>query len=134
MKKIFFVVIIFFLAGCASQSPVLYSNEHLKSVGEVKAQNDIEECCQMAGEYVKNNPGAKVVGGVIVGGAGGAIVGGAVGAVTGNIGRGAAVGGVAGATTGLIHGLYKASKPSPVYKAFVNRCLRDKGYDPLGWE
>ncbi len=134
MKKLFITLAMIFLASCAGQSPVLYPNEHLKSVGEAKAQGDIEECCKMAGEYVKNNPGAKVVGGTIVGGAGGAIVGGAVGAVTGNIGRGAAVGGVAGATTGLLHGLYKASKPSPVYKAFVNRCLRDKGYEPLGWE
>jgi uncharacterized protein YcfJ len=74
------------------------------------------------------------VGGTIVGGAGGAIVGGAVGAVTGSIGRGALVGGVAGAATGLVRGIYKSSQPSPVYKAFVNRCLRDKGYDPIGWE
>jgi outer membrane lipoprotein SlyB len=134
MKKIFIAAIILLLAGCVAQSPVLYPNEHLKSVGEAQAQNDIEDCCKMAGDYVKANPGAKVVGGVIVGGAGGAIVGGAVGAVTGSIGRGAAIGGVAGATSGLIHGIYKASKPSPVYKAFVNHCLRDKGYEPIGWE
>lgn len=134
MRKIFITVIILLFAGCASQSPVLYPNAYLKSVGEAQAQNDIEECSHLADAYVKANPGAKVIGGVIVGGAGGAIVGGAVGAVTGNIGRGAAVGGVAGATSGLIHGIYRASKPSPVYKAFVNHCLRDKGYEPLGWE
>jgi outer membrane lipoprotein SlyB len=134
MRILFIVVITLLLAGCASQSPVLYPNAYLKSVGETQAQTDIEDCCKMAGEYVKNNPGAKVVGGVIVGGAGGAIVGGAVGAVTGSIGRGAAIGGVAGATSGLIRGIYKASQPSPVYKAFVNHCLRDKGYEPLGWE
>jgi outer membrane lipoprotein SlyB len=135
MKKIIILIMFLSLIGCAGrQSPVLYPNEHLKSVGEPKAQNDIEECSHLADAYVKANPGAKVVGGTIVGGAGGAIVGGAVGAVTGNIGRGAAVGGVAGATTGLVRGIYKASQPSPVYKAFVNRCLRDKGYDPLGWE
>jgi outer membrane lipoprotein SlyB len=134
MRKIFITVIILLFAGCASQSPVLYPNAYLKSVGEAQAQNDIEECSHLADAYVKANPGAKVIGGVIVGGAGGAIVGGAVGAVTGNIGRGAAVGGVAGATSGLIHGIYRASKPSLVYKAFVNHCLRDKGYEPLGWE
>jgi outer membrane lipoprotein SlyB len=135
MKKILLFVLFLSLAGCAGrQSPVLYPNEHLKSVGEPKAQSDIQECSQLAEAYVKANPGAKVVGGTIVGGAGGAIVGGAVGAVTGNIGRGAAVGGVAGATTGLVRGIYKASQPSPVYKAFVNKCLRDKGYEPLGWE
>ena len=25
------------------------------------------------------------------------------------------------------------SNPSPVYKRFVDRCLREKGYDPIGW-
>lgn len=135
MKKIIILIMFLFLAGCAGkQSPVLYPNEHLKSTGEPKAQSDIEECSHLADAYVKSNPGAKVVGGVIVGGAGGAIVGGAVGAVTGNIGRGAAIGGVAGATSGMVRGIYKASQPSPVYKAFVNRCLRDKGYEPIGWE
>ena len=129
------MITLFLLAGCAArQSPVLYPNDHLKNTGEPKAQSDIKECSQLADAYVKSNPGAKVVGGTIVGGAGGAIVGGAVGAVTGGIGRGAAVGGVAGATTGLVRGIYKASQPSPVYKAFVNRCLRDRGYDPIGWE
>ncbi len=135
MKKYIILIVLSCLAGCIiRQSPVLYPNEHLKIVGEPQAQNDIEECSRLADAYVKENPGAKVVGGVIVGGAGGTIVGGAIGAVTGNIGRGAAIGSVAGATTGLVRGIYKASKPSPVYKAFVNHCLRDKGYEPLGWE
>jgi outer membrane lipoprotein SlyB len=134
MKTIFIAVIIIFLAGCATQSPVLYPNEHLKNVGEARAQSDIVECSRLAESYVKANPGAKVVGGTIVGGAGGALVGGAVGAITGHIGRGAVVGGVAGATSGLVRGIYKASQPSPVYKAFVNRCLKEKGYDPIGWE
>jgi outer membrane lipoprotein SlyB len=134
MGKILVAVIIIFLDGCAAQSPLLYPNEHLKSVGEARAQIDIEECSRLAESYVQANPGAKVVGGVIVGGAGGAIVGGVVGAVAGHIGRGALVGGVAGATTELVRGIYKAYQPSPVYKAFVNRCLQDKGYDLIGWE
>ncbi|OPY85696.1 MAG: hypothetical protein A4E71_01961 [Smithella sp. PtaU1.Bin162] len=135
MKKIMFLMIFFVLAGCAAkQSPVLYPNAHLKSVGETKAQTDIEECSLQAENYVKANPGAKVVGGVIVGGAGGSVVGGAVGAVTGNLGRGIGVGAAAGAASGLVRGIYKASQPSPVYKTFVNRCLQEKGYDPIGWE
>jgi len=59
----------------------------MKSAGEPKAQKDIEECSHLVDAYVNANPGAKVVGGTIAGGAGGSIVGGAVGAVTGNIGR-----------------------------------------------
>jgi outer membrane lipoprotein SlyB len=135
MAKTIIFLMIFILAGCAvRQSPVLYPNDYLKNVGEDRAQSDIEDCSRMADAYIKANPGAKVVGGTIVGGAGGAVVGGAVGAVAGSIGRGALVGSVAGATGGLVRGIYKASKPSPVYKAFVNRCLKEKGYDPIGWE
>lgn len=135
MYKIFALAIVFALSGCAAKhGPVLYPNEHLKKVGEVQAQRDMDECSRMADSYVKQNPGAKVVGGTIVGGAGGAAVGAAVGAVTGGVGRGAATGGVAGATVGLFRGIIKASRPSPVYKTFVNRCMQEKGYDPIGWE
>lgn len=135
MKIIPFLIVFFILAGCAvKQSPVLYPNDHLRSVGDAQAQVDIEKCSQMAEDYIKANPGAKVVGGVIVGGAGGSVVGGAVGAVTGNLGRGVGIGAAAGAASGLVRGAYKASQPSPVYKAFVNRCLKEKGYDPIGWE
>lgn len=136
MKLTLIIAAVFFLIGCAarSQSPVLYPNNHLKNVGENQAQKDIEECSKMAETYVKANPGARVVGGTIVGGAGGAVVGGAVGAVTGDLARGAAAGAAGGAAAGLVRGIYKASQPSPVYKAFVNRCLRDKDYEPIGWE
>ncbi len=135
-RRLLLLAAMLLVTGCAahSEGPVLYPNGHLKSVGETQAQQDISDCSRMADSYVKANPGAKVVKDVIVGGGGGAVVGGAVGAVTGNIGRGAAIGGVAGATTGLVRALYKASKPSPVYKTFVNRCLKEKGYEPIGWE
>ena len=134
MKRILIFAVLFVLGGCAGQSPVLYPNDHLKNVGEARAQSDIEECSHQAEAYVKANPGAKVVGGTIVGGAGGAVVGGAVGAVTGNLGRGLGVGAAAGAASGLVHGIYKASQPSPVYKTFVNKCMKEKGYEPIGWE
>ncbi len=135
MLKIYALAIVLVLSGCAAKhGPVLYPNEHLKKAGETQAQKDIDECSRMADNYVKQNPGAKVVGGTILGGAGGAAGGTAVGAVTGSVGRGAAIGAVAGATTGLFRGIIKASQPSPVYKTFVNRCLKEKGYDPIGWE
>ncbi len=135
MLKIYVLAISLAISGCAAKhGPVLYPNEHLKKYGEVQAQRDIDECSRMADNYVKQNPGAKVAGGTIVGGAVGAAGGTAVGAVAGSVGRGAAIGAVAGATTGLFRGIINASQPSPVYKAFVNRCLKEKGYDPIGWE
>jgi hypothetical protein len=71
--------------------------------------------------YVKANPGAKVAGGTIVGGAGGAIVGGAVGAVTGNISRGASVGGVADAKTSRVRNIFI----SETVKAALSQLISD---------
>lgn len=118
----------------AHHGPVLYPNEHLKAVGEAQAQKDIAECEQQADAYIKSNPGGDIAKSTAVGGAGGAVVGGAVGAVTGHLGRGIGVGAAAGAAVGLVRGAGRSSKPSPIYKKFVDRCLRDKGYDSLGWE
>jgi outer membrane lipoprotein SlyB len=42
---------------------------------------------------------------------------------------GAAVGGSAGAVSGAFHN----DKPSTVYRNFVQRCLREKGFEVIGW-
>ena len=123
------------LIGCgASQRPVLYPNAHLKSVGEDRARRDVDECMQMAEGYVKKHQDSKVPEGAVKGGAVGGAAGAAGGAVAGNIGRGAGIGAAAGAAAGATRGAFKAGEPSPVFKQFVNRCLREKGYDPIGWE
>ncbi|RJQ42144.1 MAG: cell envelope biogenesis protein OmpA [Nitrospiraceae bacterium] len=137
MIKILLLISVFFifLAGCASSGgPVLYPNAHLKAVGKEQAEIDVGECERLANEYIKTNPGGDVAGSTAAGGAGGAVVGGAVGAVTGNIGKGAGIGGAAGAAGGFVRGISKSSKPSQVYKNFVSRCLREKGYEPIGWQ
>ena len=76
MKKIVLPVLILFaliLVGCgASQKPVLYPNNHLKTVGNVQAQRDIDECMQTAEAYVKKNQESKVAEGAVKGGAVGA--------------------------------------------------------------
>lgn len=128
LRILLLVSIIFvFLAGCASSGgPVLYPNAHLKAIGKEQAEIDIGECERLANEYIKTNPGGNV--------AGSTAAGGAVGAVTGNIGKGAGIGDAAGAAGGLVRGISKSSKPSQVYKNFVSRCLREKGYEPIGWQ
>ena len=128
-------IIFVFLAGCAGRGgPVLYPNAHLNAVGKEQAEIDIGECERLANEYIKTNPGGDTAGSTAAGGAAGAFVGGATGAVTGNIGKGAGIGGAAGAAGGLVRGISKSSKPSHVYKNFVSRCLREKGYEPVGWQ
>ncbi|HEX7372882.1 MAG TPA: cell envelope biogenesis protein OmpA [Thermodesulfobacteriota bacterium] len=134
MKRILSFLAIFILAGCGYQRPFLYPNSHLKQVGEPQAQTDIAECMKLAEAYVKSNPEAKVAGSTAAGAGAGAAVGGAMGSVTGHLGRGAAIGAAGGAVAGAIRGASRASRPSPTYKNFVNRCLREKGYEPIGWE
>lgn len=130
-------------AACSTQRPVLYPNEQLKRVGSSAAQRDIDDCLRLAEEYVASNGrGASALQGAASGAATSATIGAAAGAAGGAIvGRagtaaavGAAGGGAAGATRGLITGLSGKQNPSPIYKNFVNRCLRERGYDPIGWQ
>ena len=129
--------------GCAAQRPVLYPNAELKRAGASAAEKDIDECMRRAEEYVRSesragqaleNAGAGAGTGAAVGAAAGA----AGGAIVGRAGTGAAVGaaggGAAGATRAVVHEMFRKRDPSPVYKSFVNRCLREKGYDPIGWQ
>lgn len=133
------------LAGCAatgSQSPnarpVLYPNATLNRVGEEVARAAVDACmarAQSAGlsPVEQNNAvGQRAGQGAAVAG-----VASAVGAlVTGrNLDSiltsglaGAAVGGSAGAVSGALQ-----SRPSSLYRQYVQRCVSDKGFEVIGW-
>lgn len=131
-------------AGCGSKRPTLYPNETYQRVGQAQAERDIADCEAKAKEYVKSggaggqmarDAARNAAGGAVVGAAGGA-VGGAIG---GNVGQGAAVGAASGATAGLVGtllgGFFGGGRgPDPVYATFVETCLREKGYQPIGWQ
>lgn len=134
LNKVAISILLISLTSCATQRPVLYPNNHLKEVGEDQAKQDIADCLRQAENYAKTHPEAQIAESTIKGGVTGAVVGGAVGAVTGNLGRGLGAGAAGGAAWGFMRGLFKSSTPSPVHKEFVNRCLREKGYEPIGWE
>lgn len=130
-------VLALILTACATtQRPVLYPNAKLKRVGNELAQRDVDECMRLAEQYgVSPGGGEKVVRGA----GAGAAIGGATGAVAGAIGgrnvgdsaaRGAAVGGTAGAVGGAV----RSDRPSEAYRGFVQRCLRERGYDVIGWQ
>lgn len=133
MKKILLVLSILSLAGCAT-GPVLYPNAHLQEVGGEQSRKDIAECEALADAYVKSDAGIAAAKETAVGGAAGAVIGGAAGAVTRNLGRGIGVGAAVGGASGLVRGIIKGSEPSPLYKNFVNKCLQEKGYEPIGWQ
>lgn len=124
------------LAACATQRPVLYPNAKYKQVGEQVAQRDIEECSRLAEQSGASPRGNDRI---ARGGASGAAVGGATGAVAGMIWGGnvvdrAAKGAAIGGTAGAVHGATRSGEPGSVYKGFMQRCLRDKGYEVIGWQ
>lgn len=121
-------------AACSGPQPILYPNQHLKEVGGDQASLDIEECQVLAEEYVASNEAATVAGNTVVGAGVGGATGAVGGAIRGGAGIGAAVGAAMGATVGLFRGLFQASEPSPAHKAFVNRCLGERGYEAIGWD
>ena len=133
----FLIIVCISLVGCAGPKPVLYPNNHFEQVGQERVDQDIAACEEMADEYIsKSNAGEKVVGQTAVGGAIGAASGAVGGAITGSPGLGAAIGAAVGATQGLLVGLFRAgsSDPNPAYQNFVNRCLKERGYEPMGWD
>jgi len=133
----FLIIAIIFLAGCAGPRPVLYPNNHFEQVGQEGVDQDVAECEAWAEEYVsQTNAGEQVAGQTVAGGALGAASGAVGGAIAGSAGLGAAIGAAVGATQGFLVGLFRAgsSDPSPAYQNFVNRCLKERGYEPMGWD
>jgi hypothetical protein len=132
----FMVLAILAAVGCAPQRPVLYPNSKLNSVGTDAAQADIDECIRMAeaNGATDGSSGGKIAkdtakGAVIAG-----VAGAAVGAIFGNWGRGALVGAVGGGVASGTRSAWDSNNPDPIFKEFVNRCLREKGYEPIGWK
>ena len=130
----FLFIIVFAMLSCSQQRPVLYPNAHLTYVGKEAAEADIDDCVQLAIDYgAKEDRGKKVAKDTAKGAAGGGAAGTAVGAVTGNVGRGAAAGAAGGGAGSMTRSMLNSDKPDPVFRKFVEKCLRDKGYQPIGW-
>lgn len=130
------------LAGCAGSGaarPVLYPNAMLDRVGEAQGRIEANACmarAQAAGlspSQANNEVGRSAGEGAAVGG-----VASMVGAlITGRGGEGMLRSGVAGAavggSAGAVSGAFHNDTSSSVYRSYVQRCLRDKGFDVIGW-
>jgi hypothetical protein len=136
-RQISLLIIGLSLSACGGPKPVLYPNSHYQQVGKAGVEQDIAECSQLAkeaGAKASQGKTGQVAGSTAGGGAVGSAAGAVGGAVVGHPGRGAMIGAASGATAGFLRGLFRRSPPSDAYKQFVNRCLTERGYDPVGWE
>ena len=123
------------LVGCAAKRPVLYPNAKLKSTSVAVAEQDIEACLEMArAAGASKGHGGELAGEAAGTTAAGSATGAAAGSIYGSAGQGAAAGAAAGATAGLFRGLFKAREGDPVFRRFVEKCLQEKGYEPIGWK
>ncbi len=121
--------------ACAKKRPVLYPNLTYQTAGASVALADIDECIQLAADHGHaTDAGKNVAASTAKGAATGAVVGGAVGAVTGRPGRGAAAGAAGGGAGGMMKGVWKSGDPDQIERRFVEQCLRDKGYQVIGWK
>lgn len=129
------VVAAMLLPACGAQRPALYPNAALRAQGPAAGERAINECIQLARSYGHgSSPVARTAGSTAVGATAGAAIGAAVGAVSGGAGRGAAVGAAGGGSSGLIGGLFSSGAPTQVERQFVDQCLRERGFQPIGWE
>ena len=123
------------LVACSQKRPVLYPNYHLQQVGDETAQTEIDDCIRSAKEYgTSSSSSGEAAKSTARGGAVGAAGGAATGAVFGSVGRGAAAGAAGGAAVGCLQGLFRSPEPDPVHRRFVEKCLLEKGYEPIGWK
>jgi hypothetical protein len=135
--RILLYMSVLLVAGCSSHRPILYPNEHYRQVGADAAKADIKACMDLAeeaGASPSKGRTADTATNTVVGGAVGSAAGAVGGAVFGNAGSGAMVGAASGASAGLLRGLFTSSAPSGAFTQYVDRCLRDRGYEPTGWE
>lgn len=121
-------------AACGPKRPVVYPDERVQEVGEERVRLDVEDCIRQAKKAgVGSSQAGEVAKSTVVGAGAGAAIGAAVGAAGSGAGLGAAQGAAGGGIAGLIAGLLKTSDLDPVQKAFVEECLRRKGYSTVGW-
>jgi hypothetical protein len=116
------------LGGCAAK-PVVYG-------GGPVAQADIDECRRLARQAGAGGPdGGRIARDTALGAAAGGAATGVYGAVRGydDVGNRTAAGAAAGAAVGLVRGVARSSEPNSTFKRYVDRCLRERGYDVVGW-
>jgi outer membrane lipoprotein SlyB len=139
IKLIFFSLLAIYFTGCATYRPILDENEKYQSVGEERAEKDIDVCLTSADRYLKKHKaeltnkkaGRQAVSGAAVGGIIGAIAGQNVGGALIGAGAGAAIGaGGAYADDATEDNL----KPDELKQSYVTNCLSRKQYNVIGWK
>lgn len=120
--------------ACGTKKPVLYPNETLYRVGAEVAELDVHECLSLAQQYVGSSQAKEAAASTAESATVGAATGAAAGAVLGSAGRGAGAGAAGGAAGGFTRWLFRKRDPQPLVRSYTERCLRERGYETIGWK
>lgn len=139
MSRCVMALIVLTVTGCAGPEPIFKSTTYLQLHGQQQARDEAAVCAvkaERAGLQHGTNRSGNAGAGAALGVIGGAAVGASAGLVGGptGIAIGAAAGGAVGGVLGLFAGTYKPLQPQQDYAAFVERCLKEKGYETDGWQ
>lgn len=123
------------LGGCATNQPIVYSQQGAPDKAASKAViADCEAQAEAAGATRYGGSAGQVAGNTARSAAVGAAGGAVGGAIAGNALQGAGIGAASAAAISLVQNLLAPPAPNPAYRAFVERCLRDKGVEIVGWQ
>jgi len=127
------------LVACAGPEPIFKSTTYLELHGKDQAEREAAVCglkAERSGIEHGTNRSGNAGAGATLGLIGGAAVGASAGLIGGptGIAIGAAAGGAVGTVLGLLAGTYKPLQPRQEYATFVERCLKEKGYQAEGWQ
>ena len=122
------------LAACASNRPVLYAAGGAAPGGADAAIAECEKLATAAGAQPSGGQVGETARNTAKGAALGAATGAVGGALAGAAMRGAGIGAVTGVAATLVSSFFTAPAPNPAYRAYVERCLKDRGFDPVGWQ
>lgn len=121
--------------GCASKRPVLYPNATYEAVGKSGAEEDVADCLALAeGADLEDSRAGEVAKGTAASGAVGGAAGAASGAVVGRPGTGAAMGAAGAGAAAAMRGIFRSRDRDPLFKRYVETCLRERGYQVIGWK
>ena len=129
------ITLFWLTVACGPKRPVVYPDAKVQEVGEAQVRADVADCIRQAKEAgVGASKTGEVAKTTAIGAGTGAAIGAAVGAFGGGAATGAAQGAAGGGAAGLIGGLLRTHDLDPVQKRFVEECLRQKGYNTIGWQ
>jgi hypothetical protein len=114
---------------------VIYQSPNAVAGDPIAQEQAINDCIALsqqagAGRNQAMETGKKTATAAAVGGAAGA----AAGAVRGHAGRGAGMGAAGAAAGSLTHSIIGTGGLDDLEKRYVETCLRERGYQTIGWK